>query len=547
MEKTQVVVIGGGATGTGILRDLAMRGIEAILVEQYDLAHGTSSRFHGLLHSGARYAVNDPESARECIEENTILRQVAKTCVEETEGFFVQLPQDPDEYVQKWLTACEKVGIPVREITVAEALKLESNINPQAVRVFVVPDAAIDGFRLTWGNVTSAEEYGARAYTYTKVDKIIIEKGQVAGVKVTDLKKDSQRIIECDYVINATGAWASEIAALAGVKLEVICDKGTLLAFNHRISTRVINRLRQPGDGDIMVPHGTVAIFGTTSIKVDDPNCLSSTSRETKALMELGRDLFPKIDEFRVLRSFAGVRPLYKEPDEAGAADNSSAIDSGRAVTRGFALLDHHRDGVTGLISVVGGKLTTYRLMAEKAVNLICKKMNNTTPCKTAQQPIIEPANEQQIAALKELLSTVATAKLTQRLGGKVDEVMEIIKKAPWKSQIICHCEQVSLAEIELRLTQRRAVTLNDLRRQTRMGMGTCQGSVCATSAIGMLFEKGMLTFEQVEYLMKDFLEERWKGNHLTLWGDQLRQADLTRHKYLNLINLTKGDEQYEI
>ena len=89
-----VVVIGGGATGAGTLRDLAMRGVKALLLEQRDLVHGTSSRFHGLLHSGARYAVKDAEAGRECIEENRILRRIGKHCVEETEGFFVRTPED---------------------------------------------------------------------------------------------------------------------------------------------------------------------------------------------------------------------------------------------------------------------------------------------------------------------------------------------------------------------------------------------------------------------------------------------------------------------
>ncbi|MDA8211642.1 MAG: FAD-dependent oxidoreductase, partial [Clostridia bacterium] len=169
MESTQVVVIGGGATGTGILRDLAMRGIPAILVEQYDLAHGTSSRFHGLLHSGARYAVNDPESAQACIAENRVLRRIGKCCVEDIEGLFIQLPQDDPVYVETWQKACTAAGIPVQEIAPAEALALEPNLTPQIVRAFSVPDGAIDGFRLVWANIKSAERYGAKAYTYHRV------------------------------------------------------------------------------------------------------------------------------------------------------------------------------------------------------------------------------------------------------------------------------------------------------------------------------------------------------------------------------------------
>ena len=107
MEKTTAVIIGGGATGVGILRDLSMRGVAAILLEQRDLAYGASSRFHGLLHSGGRYAVKDPEAARECAVENAVLRKIGRHCVESTTGYFVRLPEDDPAYEPKWVIACQ--------------------------------------------------------------------------------------------------------------------------------------------------------------------------------------------------------------------------------------------------------------------------------------------------------------------------------------------------------------------------------------------------------------------------------------------------------
>lgn len=541
METTQVVVIGGGATGTGILRDLAMRGIEAVLIEQRDLAHGTSSRFHGLLHSGARYAVNDLESAKECIEENIILRKIAKNCVEDTGGFFVQLTQDDDSYVEQWLEGCKVAGIPVKEISVKEALESEPNLNPKIKKAFVVPDGAIDGFRLVWANTYAAEVYGAKAYTYTVLNRILVSNGRVTGIEVTDSKKNEVRQIKCNYVINAAGAWAGKVTAKAGVQIEVATNKGTLLAFNHRLTKHVVNRLRPPGDGDIIVPHGTVAIFGTTSISVDDSNCLQTTKPEITKLLELGEEMFPGMDDFRVLRSFAGVRPLYKAPNQNGENDN------GRSITRRFALLDHEKDGVEGLVSVVGGKFTTYRLMAEKAVDLICSKLGNTMPCRTAVEPLMPEVSATQIHSLRQYLSKAATYKCAERLGSEVEKVLTILQGAPWKKMIICECEQVCLAEIELCMNERDKVTLNDVRRKTRMGMGTCQGMVCTSRAVGILYEKGQISTEQVQWLLEDMLEERWKGNRLISWGEQLRQVELGRNLYMNLFNVNKGDDKYEI
>ena len=115
-HQTEVLVIGGGATGTGVLRDLVMRGFDAILVEQRDITHGTAGRFHGLLHSGGRYVVKDPEAAVACIEENRVLRRIMPHCLEDTSGFFVVTPWDDEAYVPDFLEGCRKAGIPVEEV-----------------------------------------------------------------------------------------------------------------------------------------------------------------------------------------------------------------------------------------------------------------------------------------------------------------------------------------------------------------------------------------------------------------------------------------------
>ena len=145
-HQTEVLVIGGGATGTGVLRDLVMRGFDAILVEQPDITHGTTGRFHGLLHSGGRYVVKDPDAAGACIEEHRVLRRIMPHCLEDTSGFFVVTPWDDEAYVPDFLEGCRKAGIPVEEVPVSEALRREPYLNPRISHVFEVPDASADAF-----------------------------------------------------------------------------------------------------------------------------------------------------------------------------------------------------------------------------------------------------------------------------------------------------------------------------------------------------------------------------------------------------------------
>ena len=104
--QTEVLVIGGGATGLGTAWDAALRGFDTVLVERADLVEGTSGRFHGLLHSGGRYVVKDPVAAKECVDENALLRRLMPDCIEDTGGLFVETPDDDPAYADRFLAGC---------------------------------------------------------------------------------------------------------------------------------------------------------------------------------------------------------------------------------------------------------------------------------------------------------------------------------------------------------------------------------------------------------------------------------------------------------
>ena len=144
----RVVVTGGGATGFGVARDLAMRGFSVTLVEFGDLGSGTSSRFHGMLQSGARYAVSDSDYAAECMRERLIIADLAPGVVEKTGGLFVSLPDDPPEFANKFINGCQIARIPVQELDPEQVMAEEPNISRHVQRAFSVPDATIQSWRL---------------------------------------------------------------------------------------------------------------------------------------------------------------------------------------------------------------------------------------------------------------------------------------------------------------------------------------------------------------------------------------------------------------
>ncbi|MBX0326512.1 anaerobic glycerol-3-phosphate dehydrogenase subunit A, partial [Oscillochloris sp. ZM17-4] len=469
--QTDVLVIGGGATGLGCVRDLAMRGIRAVLVEKGDLTHGTTGRYHGLLHSGGRYVTKDPQSATECAHENAILRRIMPSSIEDTSGFFVITPWDDPDYGDVFAANCRKTEVPVQEITVAEMLRREPALNPQISRVFEVHDGSADSFLAAHTNALSAREHGAQILTYHSVVGLTREGDAVVGATVEDLRTGEQKRIACAFVLNAAGAWAGKIAAMAGVKVTVVPGKGTMVAMNHRMVNTVINRCKLPADGDIIVPIHTVAVIGTTDIHVPDPDVYGIEAEEVQMMLDEGEKLVPGFKQHRALRAWAGVRPLYKDQDVANDRD----------ISRTYKLLDHaQRDGVGGIISIVGGKWTTYRLMAKDAVDEIARRMGNTQPCRTADEVMPAPDFEHRSRNHAE-----AGAPSLYWLG----KHLAAVEQEHAYGDLICECELVTRARMQAAIDSG-AKNLDDVRRDVRMGMGPCQGGWCIYRTTAMLYEQ---------------------------------------------------------
>jgi len=511
-----VIIIGGGATGAGTARDCAMRGLKTLLVERADIADGASGRNHGLLHSGARYAVNDRESAAECIGENLILRRIAASCVEPTEGLFITLPEDDLAYQAKFVECCKAAGIKAETIDPKLALKMEPEINPEIIGAVKVPDASVDPFRLVAANVLDARLHGADILTGWEVVEFIKEMVTITGVRIRNVKTGETKAVRAHYTVNAAGIWGAHIAELAGAHIGMLPSKGALLVFGHRVAKMVINRCRKPANADILVPGDVVSVIGTTSDKVPFEECddMKVTRREVEILLTEGSKLVPSLASTRIIRAYAGVRPLV--------ADDSDP--SGRNVSRGIVLLDHStRDGIRGFISITGGKLTTYRLMAEMTTDLICRKLGLERPCETAIKPL--PGSEKEAERLPKKTWSVGQKAAFGRHGGLVGEM-------DFKNtEEICECEHVTRGEIAYAVRELGVKTLDDLRRRTRVGMGTCQSSFCVLRAAKVLAEELGNPALETE-LAKDFLRERWKGIKPVCWGDQMREAEHMRNLY---------------
>ncbi len=504
MEKlsTDVLVIGGGATGAGVAWDAALRGFDVILVERSDLATGTSGRFHGLLHSGGRYVVKDPNAADECVRENGVVRYVAADCVEDTGGFFVTTPFDDPAYAGRFFEACRRTGVPCEEIGPAQALREEPRLNPRISRVFRVPDGSIDVWKLVWALSRGVQEHGGRVLPYHEVIAVHRDGDRVTGARVRGSRTRDEIDIEAAIIVSAAGAWAGQIATMAAIEgVHVMPGRGIMIAMNHRLVNTVINRCQMPTDGDIIVPIRTVSVIGTTDEPTDDPDDQTVAQAEVDAMLEDGERLVPGFKQARALRVWTGVRPLFEDRKQNGGATAT------RDVTRAHAMLDHlERDGVAGFLTITGGKLTTYRLMAKDTVDAVCRQLGEDRPCTTASVRLTGSDLGEEI-------------HIGDRLAMREQHLLE--------DQLICECELISRDRLEQVIHRRGTTNLDDIRRQLRLGMGPCQGGFCIYRTAGILHSHDGIDSEQANRALIDYVAERWKGVWPVLYGDQLRQARL--------------------
>jgi glycerol-3-phosphate dehydrogenase len=498
--STDVLVIGGGATGTGVAWDAALRGFDVILVDRLDLAQGTSGRFHGLLHSGGRYAVKDPRAAEECVAENAILRRVAADCIEDTGGLFVTTPWDDRSYADQFVQGCAQTGVACEEISPRQALRQEPRLNPHISRAFRVPDANVDIWKMAWAMGHGAQQHGARILPYHAAIAIHRADDEVTGARLRDVRTGVETDVQARVTVNAAGAWAGQIAELAQIDdVRILPGRGIMIAMNHRLVNTVVNRCQMPTDGDILVPIRTVSVIGTTDEHTDDPDDHTVMQSEVDFMLDEGEKLVPGFRRARALRVWTGVRPLFED----AKADDTATRD----VTRAHALLDHQRrDGVARFLTITGGKVTTFRLMAEETVDAVCRLLGESRPCTTKTAPL--PGSE-----------SGQHYHLAERLQRKEQMLID--------EQLICECELISRTTLEQTMVRTGTTNLDDIRRQLRLGMGPCQGGFCIYRATGILHGIDGLSADEADASLLDFLQERWKGMWPVLYGDQLRQARL--------------------
>src|SRR6266851_4275616 len=357
-----VVIIGGGVTGAGIARDLSLRGLSVLLLEKGDWGAGTSGSSSWMIHGGPRYLEFDWDTTRLSTTDAGHIVTIARNIVYRVLFLIPVLPHDKNN-IERMETAMEvydrfqplKKSHAHTRLTPEEALQIEPGLTPDMVGAVTMEEWGVDPHRLVFANVQDAVANGARALNHTTVVDLLRDGGAVIGVRyrTSDGVYSEAR---AKVVVNAAGPWVPEVGHMAGVDVQLRPAKGIHIVYPHRISRFAISAESIDGRDLLMVSHAGFTLLGTTDDDFyGDLDSVEVLEDEVDYLLQAFERVFPAIRKFRPVRATTGVRPtLFKwrrYEDE---------------LSRRYEVIDHAKEGAEGFVTIAGGKLSMYRLMAEQ-------------------------------------------------------------------------------------------------------------------------------------------------------------------------------------
>ena len=539
-SEFDVVVIGGGSTGTAVARDCAMRGFKTLLLERDDIASASVGTCAGMISSGLKYQ-GEPEIMKMCSTEVVYFNRIARHIMMKNpilvpiRDFSVvaanrQMADTYSEYA-------EERDVPSMMFLTPEAtLEIEPMTHPDIIAGVYYEEFFIDPFRLCLLQALDARNHGATIKSYCEVTGFEPLTNGFQGVifynRITGLIEK----VRTKIVVNATGPWAHKIVNMGGIELDLRLNKGAHIIFDRRIvNVGITTKESVDGRWVYLFPHENTTLLGTTALDTwEDPDTLVASYDEIEYLLKSIEFVIPSIREARIIRTMAGVRPLV--------ADWNIPEDE---VTRGYRIVDHDN----GLIGFVGGKLVMCRHMAEAVTDLVCKKLGKEVVCTTHETPLPGNDDDVDIETLSGEygISLHILERMRARRGTEIVKILEMTKENPeWKTTI-CTCEPVIEAEIRYAIREEFPQTLNDLRRRLRIGTGPCQGTSCTHKVAAILSEE--LDLEGDDFLVDilDFRAERWKGIRPSMRGEQLAQEELAQGMYSCVGNLEQSDVDYDM
>ncbi len=483
-ETFDIIVVGGGIIGAGIARDAALRGIRTLLLEKDDFGCGTTSRSSRLIHGGLRYLRRlELGLVRQDLRERDVLLRIAPHLVHNMP--FV-IPVSRSGYAQRLalplgLLAYDllypKKSLPShRRLSRRETLDLEPNLQVDGlVGSYLYYDCQAPFVeRLCLENVLDAADNSSVVLNHAKVTGFVRSGSAVSGVQVQDMVSGETYEVRARMVVNASGHWVDSVSEMLGGKRKPMLrrTKGIHLLTPSVSQNAVV--LFSLSDHRIffVIPWEGCSLIGTTDTDYQgNLETVEADAEDVEYMLTGVQRVFPAIQSADVHYATAGLRSLAG----SGGAKASN-------VSRNHKIVDHDTtDGIAGLISVLGGKITAYRAVAEQAVDLVCRKLRCREGCVTAEAPLpgapAVPEQELQKAAEAGGLPVGTVTHLAALYGSRYSQVLELASHDPGAEKIICdHCEDI-FAQVRHAVEEEGALTVADfLLRRSAVGLMACQG-----------------------------------------------------------------------
>jgi glycerol-3-phosphate dehydrogenase len=524
-QELDVIVVGGGVVGSGVALDAVTRGLSVGLVEARDYASGTSSRSSKLIHGGLRYLEQlNFDLVREALRERALLLQRIAPHLVRPVPFLFPLTHHVWEraYVGAGLTLYDSLGFSTglsrgvpghRHLSRRRALRLAPSLRKSSLTGAVQYwDAQVDDSRYVTTMLRTAAAYGAHVASRTKVVNFLREGERVTGVRVRDLETGTEFDVRARQVVNATGVWTDDIQELVGGRgqIHVRSSKGVhLVVPRDRIHSLTGIILRTEKSVLFVIPWGRHWIVGTTDTQwsLDKAHPAASRQDIDYVLDHVNAVLSVPLTRDDVEGVYAGLRPLL-----AGESEETSKLSREHVVTH----------PVPGLVMIAGGKYTTYRVMAQDAVDAVAHGLDQRVPAScTDKIPLVGAEGYQALwnsrhrVARASGLHVARIEHLLQRYGSLIDEVLALIQHDPSLARPLTGADDYLRAEIVYAATHEGARHLNDaLTRRTRISIetfhrGTAVAEEAAELMAGPLGWDAEQVKREVEYYTKRVEAER--------------------------------------
>ncbi len=551
-QSYDVAVIGGGVNGTGVARDLALRGLSVVLFERNDFAFGASGNSSGMIHGGVRYLESNPSVTETSCRDSGFIQQIAPFLLFRI-PFVMPIASGAKgrvmlELIDAYFRAYDtyqplKHSEPHTRLDPADLKRLEPGLVGNVSGGVTFDEWGVDGARLCILNAIDAEEHGATLHVHTTVEQLTRSPGKEKdrGYVLVARNQLDQKVIRvgAKIVVNATGAWSPITATLGDLpaaRVRVRPGKGIHVVYDRRLSNYGVLAEAIDGRQIFVMPWQNVTIVGTT----DDDYFGSldevvSTSEEVRYLVQGVARVFPSIRTARAIGTYAGVRPtLY----EYGRLEDK--------LSREHAIVDHEADGAPGVFSMIGGKLASYRLFAQEMSARVARDLAPNTVCTTHKKPLPggETATDAIVLAERHELSPVAARRIVFRHGARAQNVLENLRRDPHGREVVCPCEPVLAAEVRHAVRAEHARTVDDVARRTRLGLGACGGMRCAVRCGQIVAEERELSPREGLAQARAFLERQAKMRVAALGPEQARQEALSLAQLRATVGVEEGDDR---